>query len=84
MIIYRRRKCADCGIHNTSVPHELLCPKGKGIRSPHDSCIVPGSEGMAEDYDAERQYQKDVAYLTETQKPHSITAIYDRCVRKVS
>lgn len=32
----------------------------------------------------EKQYQDAYEYLAECQKPHSETAIFERCVRRVS
>jgi hypothetical protein len=79
---FQRRQCANCGIHNTANPFEILCPKGKGTRSPHDWCIVPGWEGMAE-VEIEKTYLADIQYLTEIQNSHSEAAIFERCVRRV-
>jgi len=36
------KKCVDCGRINASNPYSVLCPKGLGMRSRSDVCVLEG------------------------------------------
>ena len=36
------KKCVDCGRINASNPYNVLCPKGLGLRSRSDFCVLEG------------------------------------------
>jgi len=38
------KKCVDCGIIDVSNPYRVFCPKGMGLRSRNDTCILEKGE----------------------------------------
>jgi hypothetical protein len=39
------KKCVECGTIDASNPYRVFCPKGMGLRSRNDTCILENQKG---------------------------------------